>query len=59
MPGARRHSLPGYARHITHRCRKKEFLFKLTGAAVRRGDQLKFADEGKLEARPLELLLVR
>ncbi len=28
MPRARRHFLPGYAWHITHRCHKKEFLLK-------------------------------
>ncbi|MGA2403881.1 MAG: transposase, partial [Syntrophobacteraceae bacterium] len=26
MPRAKRHFLPGYAWHITHRCHKKEFL---------------------------------
>lgn len=28
MPRAKRHYLPGYAWHITHRCHKKEFLLK-------------------------------
>lgn len=28
MPRANRHHLPGYVWHITHRCHKKEFLFK-------------------------------
>ena len=28
MPRAKRHFLPGYAWHITHRCHKKEFLLK-------------------------------
>jgi len=28
LPRARRHYLPGYIWHITHRCHKKEFLFK-------------------------------
>ena len=28
MPRAKRHFLPGYDRHITHRCHKKEFLLK-------------------------------
>ena len=28
MPRARRHYLPGYIWHITHRCHKKEFLLK-------------------------------
>ena len=28
MAGAKRHFLPGYAWHITHRCHKKEFLLK-------------------------------
>ena len=28
MPRARRHFLPGYAWHITHRCHKQEFLLK-------------------------------
>jgi REP element-mobilizing transposase RayT len=30
MPRAQRHFLPGYAWHITHRCHKKEFLFKFS-----------------------------
>jgi putative transposase len=28
MPRARRHFIPGYVWHITHRCHKKEFLLK-------------------------------
>ena len=28
MPRAKRHFLPGYAWHLTHRCHKKEFLLK-------------------------------
>jgi REP element-mobilizing transposase RayT len=28
LPRARRHYLPGYIWHITHRCHKKEFLLK-------------------------------
>jgi len=28
MPRARRHYIPGYVWHITHRCHKKEFLLK-------------------------------
>jgi len=28
MPRANRHHLPGYVWHITHRCHRKEFLFK-------------------------------
>jgi len=28
MPRAKRHFLPGYAWHITHRCHKEEFLLK-------------------------------
>ncbi len=28
MARAKRHFLPGYAWHITHRCHKKEFLLK-------------------------------
>jgi len=28
MPRAKRHFLPGYAWHITHRCHKREFLLK-------------------------------
>jgi hypothetical protein len=28
MARANRHHLPGYAWHITHRCHKREFLFK-------------------------------
>jgi len=28
MPRARRHFIPGYIWHITHRCHKKEFLLK-------------------------------
>ena len=30
MPRARRHYIPGYIWHITHRCHKKEFLLKFT-----------------------------
>ena len=29
MARAKRHYLPGYVWHITHRCHKKEFLLKL------------------------------
>ncbi len=29
MPRANRHYIPGYIWHITHRCHKQEFLFKL------------------------------
>ena len=28
MPRGKRHYLPGYAWHITHRCHEKEFLLK-------------------------------
>ncbi len=28
MPRAKRHFLPGYAWHITHRCHRKDFLLK-------------------------------
>ena len=28
MPRAKRHFLPGYVRHITHRCHRKSFLLK-------------------------------
>ncbi len=28
MPRAKRHYIPGYVWHITHRCHKKEFLLK-------------------------------
>ncbi len=28
MPRANRHFLPGFVRHITHRCHKREFLIK-------------------------------
>ena len=28
MPRAIRHSIPGHAWHITHRCHQKEFLLK-------------------------------
>ncbi|MBW2011660.1 MAG: transposase, partial [Deltaproteobacteria bacterium] len=28
MPRSRRHYIPGYVWHITHRCHKKEFLLK-------------------------------
>jgi len=28
MPRANRHYVPGYTRHITHRCHQKEFLLK-------------------------------
>jgi hypothetical protein len=30
MARAKRHFLPGHVWHITHRCHKKEFLFKFT-----------------------------
>lgn len=30
VPRANRHYLPGYVWHITHRCHKKEFLFKFS-----------------------------
>ena len=32
MPRANRHFLPGYVRHITHRCHKKEFPLKFARA---------------------------
>jgi len=32
-PRARRHYIPGYIWHITHRCHKKEFLLKFTKAS--------------------------
>ncbi len=28
MPRAKRHYIPGYVWHTTHRCHKKEFLLK-------------------------------
>ena len=30
MARAKRHYAPGYIRHITHRCRKREFLLKFS-----------------------------
>lgn len=35
MARAKRHYLPGYVWHITHRCHKKEFLLKLERDRVR------------------------
>jgi len=30
MPRAKRHSIPGYIWHISHRCHKREFLLKFS-----------------------------
>ena len=37
MPRANRHDIPGYVRHITHRCHKKEFLLYIDLNMVRAG----------------------
>ena len=44
MPRAKRHFLPGYAWHITHRCHKKEFLLKF---AKERGAWMSWLYEAK------------
>jgi len=44
MPRAKRHFLPGYAWHITHRCHKEEFLLKF---AKDRGSWMSWLFEAK------------
>lgn len=39
MPRANRHFLPNHIWHITHRCHKREFLFRLNNGNPFREDQ--------------------